>query len=116
PGLSVVVVDKDFDVFPLPRAAHVDHEAMRVWQEIGCADELLATMRENVGMDFLTASGQVLHRMRSTGTTTTGWPASLFFHQPGIERTVRKAALDLGVHGLLGVEVVGLETRDDRVR
>ncbi len=115
-GLSVGVIDKDFDVFPLPRAAHVDHEVMRIWQEVGCADEVFASMRENVGMDFLTAGGEVLHRMRSPGMAATGWPASLFFHQPGVERTVRKTALELGVHVLLGVEVTGVDTRDDGVR
>jgi 2-polyprenyl-6-methoxyphenol hydroxylase-like FAD-dependent oxidoreductase len=115
-GLSVVVIDKDFDVYPLPRAAHVDHEVMRIWQEIGCADDLFATMRENVGMDFLTADGEVLHRMRSPGIAPSGWPASLFFHQPGVERAVRKTALELGVHVLLGVEVAGLDPRTDAVR
>jgi 2-polyprenyl-6-methoxyphenol hydroxylase-like FAD-dependent oxidoreductase len=115
-GLSVVAIDKDLDVYPLPRAAHVDHEVMRIWQEIGCADELLATMRENVGMDFLTADHEVLHRMRSPGMASSGWPASLFFHQPAVERTVRKTAQDLGVHVQLGTEVTGLETRTNGAR
>ncbi len=115
-GLSVVVIDKDLDVYPLPRAAHVDHEVMRIWQEVGCADELFAGMRENVGMDFLTAGGDVLHRMRPAGTAATGWPSSLFFHQPGVERTVRKCARELGVQVHLGTEVTSLDARADGVR
>jgi 3-(3-hydroxy-phenyl)propionate hydroxylase len=111
-GLDVVVYDKDVDVFPLPRAAHVDHEAMRIWQEVGCADEMFTSMRENVGMDFLTAGGRVLHSMRSPGLAPSGWPASMFFHQPELERTLRKAAVELGVELRLGSEVDDLDALD----
>ncbi len=110
-GLSVVVIDKDLDVYPLPRAAHVSDEVMRIWQEVGCADELFAGMRENVGMDFLSADHEVLHRMQSPGMAPSGWPASLFFHQPAVERTLRRTAQDLGVHVQLGTEATALETR-----
>ncbi len=105
-GLSVVVFDKDVDVYPRPRAAHVTDEVLRIWQEIGCADELFAGMRENVGMDFLSADGDVLHAMRSPGVTRCGWPGSLFFHQPATERRLRKAVLELGVTAQLGTEVL----------
>jgi 3-(3-hydroxy-phenyl)propionate hydroxylase len=108
-GMSVTVVDKDVDVYPLPRAAHVDHEAMRVWQEVGCADEMFASMRPNIGMDFLNADGAVLHTMRSPGVVAEGWHASQFLHQPVFERTLRKTVVDLGVETRLGAEVVGLD-------
>jgi 3-(3-hydroxy-phenyl)propionate hydroxylase len=114
-GLSVVVFDKDVDVYPLPRAAHVTDEVMRVWQELGCADEMFAGMRENVGMDLLTARGEVLHSMRSPGITRCGWPGSLFFHQPSTERALRKAVLDLGITAHLGTEVLDIEARADEI-
>ena len=38
-GLRVLVVDRDTDIHPLPRAVHFDHEIMRVLQEVGIADE-----------------------------------------------------------------------------
>ncbi|MFX4512854.1 FAD-dependent monooxygenase, partial [Acinetobacter baumannii] len=31
-GIAVIVAEKDAAVFPLPRAAHIDHEGMRVLQ------------------------------------------------------------------------------------
>jgi hypothetical protein len=38
-GLRVVALDRDVDLFPLPRAAHVDQEIMRVLQELGRAGD-----------------------------------------------------------------------------
>jgi 3-(3-hydroxy-phenyl)propionate hydroxylase len=115
-GLRVIVIDKDVDVFPLPRAAHVDHEAMRIWQELGCADELFLSMRENVGMDFLAADGTLLHCMRSPGVVQSGWPASLFFHQPALERTLRKTTIEHGVSVRLGTEVTAMVASQDGAR
>ena len=32
--LSVIAIDKDVDVYPMPRAAHFDHEIMRLFQHL----------------------------------------------------------------------------------
>ena len=48
-GLDVVAVDRETGLFPLPRAAHCDHEILRILQELGCADELAPTLRDNSG-------------------------------------------------------------------
>ena len=114
-GLDVVVVDKDTDVFALPRAAHVSDDVVRVWQELGCADELVAAMRVNHGMDFLTADHRVLLRMRPGPVTASGWPSSLFFHQPALDRRLRQAAADLGARVRLGTEVTGVHDDGERV-
>jgi 3-(3-hydroxy-phenyl)propionate hydroxylase len=115
-GLRVVAIEKELDVFPLPRAAHVDQDAMEIWQSLGCAEELAVGMRANTGMDFLTADGELLHRMQSPGIAPNGWPASQFVHQPALERTVRRTAIAHGVVTRLGVEVVALTARGDGVR
>ena len=31
-GVSVIVAEKEADIYPLPRAAHIDHEGMRILQ------------------------------------------------------------------------------------
>ena len=93
-GLDVLAVERDTDIFNLPRAAHLDSEVMRILQELGCADTIAPSLIANEGMDFLTADRQVLLRMRSTEPTPSGWPSSNFFHQPGVERAIRAAAID----------------------
>jgi 3-(3-hydroxy-phenyl)propionate hydroxylase len=59
-GLSVVVVERDTGLFPLPRAVQCDHEALRILQELGCADEVLAGSVLNDGITFLTADRRPL--------------------------------------------------------
>ena len=37
-GVRVIVAEKEQDIYPLPRAAHIDHEGMRILQEAGAAE------------------------------------------------------------------------------
>ena len=39
-GHSVLVIDKEADLYPLPRAVHFDDEVMRIFQTIGIAKPL----------------------------------------------------------------------------
>jgi 3-(3-hydroxy-phenyl)propionate hydroxylase len=114
-GRRVIAVDRDTDLFPLPRAAHFDHEIMRVVQELGCADEVAPSLYANPGMDFLSADRQVLLSMRSGSRTLSGWPSSNLFHQPGFERSLRARAAASGADIRLGVEVTAIEQFDGRV-
>lgn len=114
-GVRVVALDRDVDLFPLPRAAHFDHEIMRVFQELGVADSIAPSTVTNPGMDFLTADRQVLMSMRSSDRTPSGWHGSILFHQPGVERTLRSAAVALGAQLRLGTAVDRVEDDGDRV-
>src|ERR1700759_775697 len=62
-GLSVAVVGRDPEVYALPRAGHIDPTGLRVLQELGCLDELLAAMIPNRGLDFVTAGRELLLRI-----------------------------------------------------
>ncbi len=115
-GLSVAAVDQEIDLYPLPRAAHCDHEVLRILQEIGCADEIVAAAQPNDGMDFLDGRREMLLRMRAPAIASTGWPSSLLFHQPAFEGAIRRATLATPATVRLGVGVCALEPHDDRVR
>lgn len=115
-GVRTVVIDREVDIYPLPRAAHVDHEIMRIMQELGCADEMLTEMRPNSGMDFLTATHEVLLSMRSPGETALGWPASLFINQPRFEAQLRAAVRRLGADVRLGSGVTEIDASESIVR
>jgi 3-(3-hydroxy-phenyl)propionate hydroxylase len=114
-GLSVIAVDREVDIYPLPRAAHCDHEILRILQELGCADEIVAALHINEGMDFLSAKREVLLRLRSPGLAPTGWPASVLFHQPGFENVLRRAVFATGADIRLGVGVAAIQQHTDSV-
>ncbi|MBT5518303.1 MAG: hypothetical protein HOK33_05115, partial [Rhodobiaceae bacterium] len=91
-GLKVLVAEREPGIYPLPRAAHIDHEAMRIFQAAGIADALLATTREAKRYDFLNAAGDVLMRLETgAGDTLSGWPASNMIHQPSLEQLLNDA-------------------------
>jgi len=114
-GLRVVAFDRETGLYPLPRAAHLDHEVLRILQELGAADEVITGVIENTGMDFLTADGQELLAMRSATRTTSGWPASVMFHQPTFEASLRRAAVARGAALRLGTGVDAVVDGDDHV-
>src|SRR6188474_1207948 len=45
-GLRTIVVERQDRPYPAPRAVHIDHEMMRIFQSLGLAETLLPLMRE----------------------------------------------------------------------
>lgn len=89
-GVKTLVIDREHEIYPLPRAAHFDHEIMRVWQRLGIADEIAPDTRPIGAYDFVNAAGQSLMRFESPIETPSAWQASFMFHQPGIEQALRR--------------------------
>ena len=116
-GVDVTVVERDADVYPLPRAAHIDHQGLRLLQEIGCLDELIPEMMVNPGIDFTTADGEVLVRIPGDIPSVSGLPASMYFFQPVFDRAVREAAASCpSVDVRLETEMTSYTQADDHVR
>jgi len=89
-GVSVIVAEKEADIYPLPRAAHLDHEAIRILQEAGVAEAVIATSRTTARYDFLTANGEILLRFEGSDRVGAGgWPSANMIHQPSIEAALR---------------------------
>ncbi|MDX3894707.1 bifunctional 3-(3-hydroxy-phenyl)propionate/3-hydroxycinnamic acid hydroxylase [Pusillimonas sp.] len=92
-GLDVINIEKDPEVFPLPRAAHIDHTGLRTIQETGCLDEILAEVIRNTRLDLLNADLELLSRIPAGQRSVSGLPTSVYFYQPEFDRTLRKAAM-----------------------
>lgn len=91
-GVRVLVAEKEADIFPLPRAAHIDHEGMRILQEAGAADAVMATCRSAPRYDFLNGSGRVLLSFDGIDAIAPGgWPAANMIHQPSVEAALRQS-------------------------
>lgn len=91
-GVSVIVAEKEAEIFPLPRAAHIDHEGMRILQEAGAAEAVMATSRRADAYEFRNARGKLLmclDEAQSIGPG--GWPVANMIHQPSVEVALRGA-------------------------
>ena len=89
-GLSVLVIERENDVYDLPRAVHFDDETMRVFQAVGIADDLVKFLHINPGMRFVDDQDNLLLDWpRDPDITAQGWNASYRFHQPDLEKLLR---------------------------
>ena len=91
-GREVVVLEREADIHPLPRAAHFDGEVMRAFQAADLAVALAGCVRSgSQGMRFVNASGALLlERSSSAGEGPQGYASSYYFHQPDMERVLRQ--------------------------
>ena len=118
-GLDVVVIERDAQVFPLPRAIHFDGETMRVFQSLGLRAEVESISRPGTkGMHFVNAEDRVL--MVRAGTAAEGPQGGAnnhYFHQPELEVVLRAGlARYPNVRLLAGREAVAVEADASGVR
>ena len=89
-GVRTIVTEKAADIYPLPRAAHIDHEGMRILQAAGVAERVMQGCRQSASYDFLNAAGDVLLRFDGGDRIGPGgWPIGNFIHQPSVEAALR---------------------------
>ncbi len=116
-GLSVVVLEKETEHYPLPRAVHLDHEMMRLFQSAGVIDRVEPDMVATDGHLHVGADHGVIRYMGTVGKPRPfGWANDYFFYQPEFEAHLRAAFVDNGRIGLLlGAEFTALSQDDSGV-
>jgi 3-(3-hydroxy-phenyl)propionate hydroxylase len=87
--IRVIALDKDAAPYPLPRAVHFDHEIMRVFQQLGVAEQMRRCARDLPDYEFRAADGRVLMKLRPPRETPSGWGGGYMFHQPSLEGVLR---------------------------
>lgn len=107
-GRSVVVLERETDIYDQPRAITADHEAMRAFQAAGLADEIAASTCPHPGTDFLGVEGQVIKRFYPLPAPgPLGWEPTFMFYQPALERSLRTGLARFAkVQVRLGHEVI----------
>jgi 3-(3-hydroxy-phenyl)propionate hydroxylase len=90
-GWNVVAIERRQEIYDKPRAITADQEAMRVFQEIGLADEIEATTVPHPGTDFLGVDGKLIKKFYpAEPPRLLGWEPSFMFLQPELEAILRK--------------------------
>ena len=89
-GVDTLVLDRWPDVYPQPRAVHLDDEIYRLVARIGIADEFAAISRPALGLRLLDRSMRVLAEFRrDTAVGVNGFPQANMFDQPEFEALLR---------------------------
>lgn len=118
-GLSVLVLDKEAAIYPLPRAIHFDGEVMRVFQNAGLRPQVEAISRPGLtGMHFVNAAGEpLLIRGGTSLHGPHGCANNYYFHQPELEQVLRDGlARHPGVQLRLGHEVTQIVDEGEQLR
>jgi len=110
-GHRVVVVERQPSVYHLPRAAHFDHEIMRVFQAVGLDQAVGSATCGIDGMHLVNGAGDILLAFdQPVGPAPVAEANDYMFHQPGLELALRSGIERFrNVEVLLEHEVVGLE-------
>ncbi len=90
-GIEVLVLDRWADVFPQPRAVHLDDEIHRILARLGVAEEFARISRPSEGLRLMDPRHRVyadFRRDRSSGRH--GFPQANMFDQPDLEALLRE--------------------------
>jgi 3-(3-hydroxy-phenyl)propionate hydroxylase len=113
-GLSTLVVEREPSPHPLPRAVHLDHEMMRLFQAAGVIDRVAQSMRDTDGHLHIGADRGVIRYMGTVGHPRPfGWSNDYFFYQPELEAQLRGALAGCAhVHLRLGTSFEAIACHD----
>ena len=117
-GIRTLVVERAHDVYDKPRAIALDHEIMRVFQQLGVVDDVLPHTEPFTPSEYVGVDGQLIKRLATVEPPyPLGYSPSLVFNQPAVERILRRrvAALDT-VTVVFGTEFLALEQDARSVR
>lgn len=114
-GLSVVVFERDREVYALPRAVAMDGEVVRAFQGIGrgeAIEALLQPLRPGDRAGFANSKREWLFGADWTDHGSSGWRDIAMFDQPEVDGWLREAAIEhSNVTGYIGYEVESFQDR-----
>lgn len=117
-GVPSVILERWDDVYPQPRAVHLDDEVHRVLARLGIAGDFARISRPARGLRLVTGSLDLIAEFpRDHGAGVHGFPAASMFDQPELERLLRDAVAQRSDHATLrgGAEVDGITQGDTSV-
>jgi len=91
-GLKVGVFEKNEDVYPKPRAVGFDHDAMRIFQQINCAELFRPALSDFKSTVYLGASGQIIQKILTLSPPfPLTWEPHFNCDQPLLESLIRES-------------------------
>lgn len=89
-GIGCLILERWADLYPQPRAVHLDDEVFRILDRIGIGEEFAGIARPALGLRLLDPSMRVLAEFRRDPTRSRhGHPEANMFDQPALEALLR---------------------------
>ena len=88
-GVTAIAIERDAEVYPLPRAVHFDHEIMRLFQQLGIAEQVARHSIPLPRYEFRSAHNELLFAVDPVPEAACGWVSGYMFHQPSLETALR---------------------------
>ncbi len=116
-GIKTLVIEKNRNIWDIPRAIALDHEIMRVFQNLGVVKEILPYTAPFSASEHFGAQGQLIRRIDMVPLPyPLGYTPSLVFTQLAVEAVLRSHAADFAdVTVWLGAEVIAVCQDGDEV-
>jgi 3-(3-hydroxy-phenyl)propionate hydroxylase len=116
-GIRTLAIDRQLEVYDRPRAIAIDHEILRLLDNLGAAERVLPYVAPFPASQHFGAKGQLIRRIDMVAEPyPLGYTPSMVFTQPPVEAALREhaAAYD-SVEVELGTELLGFTQSTDRV-
>jgi 3-(3-hydroxy-phenyl)propionate hydroxylase len=116
-NIRTLAIDRQRDVYDKPRAIAIDHEILRLLDNIGAAECVLPYIAPFPASQHFGAKGQLIRRIDMVPEPyPLGYTPSMVFTQPPVEAALRAhaAAYD-SVDVELGTELLGFDQSPDQV-
>jgi 3-(3-hydroxy-phenyl)propionate hydroxylase len=115
-GVRSVAIERGSGVYGIPRAVGMDSEIMRVYQNLGLAEQTLPVLGVMERWQIFNDAGATVLDRETTERTDQGWRQMYVFHQPQIEEILHARVVHLGAEVRYSTEVTAIEEGDDDVR
>jgi 3-(3-hydroxy-phenyl)propionate hydroxylase len=116
-GIRTLAIDRQREVYDKPRAIAIDHEILRLLDNLGAAERVLPYIAPFPASQHFGAKGQLIRRIDMVSEPyPLGYTPSMVFTQPPVEAALRAhaAAYD-SVDVELGTELLGFDQSPDHV-
>src|SRR6185295_10937069 len=114
-GIRTLAIDRQRDVYDKPRAIAIDHEILRLLDNLGAAELITPYIAPFPASQHFGARGQLIRRIDMVAKPyPLGYTPTMVFTQPPVEAALRAhaAAYD-SVEIELGTELVGFDQSPD---
>lgn len=92
-GIKTAVFERETSAYHLPRAIGLNHEIIRIFQQLAWHEQILSVVTPIKGVQFLNSAHEILFEIKLRETClSAGFEPNYVFYQPDLEAKLREGA------------------------